>query len=283
MFTLETYRSRYIFRLFYYFKHCLARLRSFSSSANSEFRSQQAQTRSTTTAWDREEANRQAERILDTYGNSILRLAYSYVRHLTDAEDLLQEVLIRYLRSAPSFESTEHEKAWLLRVTINLSKNKIKFNQTRRTLELADNDVYTEAEADLKVVRETVNGNEEFASRNELSAHIGFEVKEITELPFTSIETLYVSIAGEIAEIQYTAGKQTIDLRMSRGSGDNSGDYESYPTIAQIQSSGRNVTIKGDADGFKLVLWEEDGFTYSIRSNEGLSEKQMSEIASSVR
>lgn len=130
---------------------------------------------------------------------------------------------------------------------------------------------------------ETVNGNEEFASLGELSAHIGFEVKEITELPFAPTETLYISIAGDMAEIRYAAGEQTLDLRMSRGSGDNSGDYSSYPNIAEIQVSGHSVTMKGDADGYKLALWEEGGFTYSIRSSDNISQKQMSDIVHSVR
>ena len=121
-----------------------------------EARSCPSSSLSAATTWDREEANRRTEQIIDTYGNSILRLSYSYIHNLTDAEDLLQEVLIRYLRSAPSFESAEHEKAWLLRVTINLSKNKIKFNQRRHTSELIDADFYTEAESDLKIVWEAV-------------------------------------------------------------------------------------------------------------------------------
>ncbi|MEI3187326.1 MAG: sigma factor [Lachnospiraceae bacterium] len=74
--------------------------------------------------------------LLDTYGNSILRLAYSYVHNMSDAEDLLQDTLITYLDSAPEFENETHEKAWLLKVTANLSKNKIAYNRLRMTDEL---------------------------------------------------------------------------------------------------------------------------------------------------
>lgn len=77
-----------------------------------------------------------AEYLLDTYGNSILRLAYSYVHNMSDAEDLLQDTLITYLDSAPEFENETHEKAWLLKVTANLSKNKIAYNRLRMTDEL---------------------------------------------------------------------------------------------------------------------------------------------------
>lgn len=83
-----------------------------------------------------EDVNAQAARILDSYGNSVLRLAYSYLHNMPDAEDILQETLIRYFRSAPQFESDSHEKAWLLRVAANLSKNRIDYNKIRLSEEL---------------------------------------------------------------------------------------------------------------------------------------------------
>lgn len=54
----------------------------------------------------------------DKFGNSILRLAYSYLHNMDDSEDILQETLIRYMKNAPAFESDEHEKAWLLRLPL---------------------------------------------------------------------------------------------------------------------------------------------------------------------
>ena len=83
-------------------------------------------------------ADREAQRLLDTYGNSILRLACSYLHSLPDAEEILQDTLLRCLQSAPAFESPEHEKAWLLHVAANLSKNRIDYNRLRAAQELTD-------------------------------------------------------------------------------------------------------------------------------------------------
>ena len=44
-----------------------------------------------------------------------------------DAEDAVQDVLIRYMEHRREFAEEEHRKAWLLRVTINLCKNKLRF------------------------------------------------------------------------------------------------------------------------------------------------------------
>ena len=63
---------------------------------------------------------------LKVYGNTILRLSYSYLHNLSDAEDVLQDTLISLMKNKPVFSNMEHEKAWLMRVAINLSKNKLK-------------------------------------------------------------------------------------------------------------------------------------------------------------
>ncbi|MDD6255685.1 MAG: sigma-70 family RNA polymerase sigma factor [Eubacteriales bacterium] len=69
---------------------------------------------------------RKTEDALSRHGKRILALAYSYLRNKEDAEDVLQETMIRYIRSGRKFNDEEHEKAWLLTVAANLSKNIIR-------------------------------------------------------------------------------------------------------------------------------------------------------------
>lgn len=97
------------------------------------------------------------ERVFDAHGNSILRLAYSYLHNMEDSEDILQETLIRYMDKAPAFENASHEKAWLLRVAANLSKNKIDYNNIRKTDELNE-ELVAEEKSDLQFVWEAVKG-----------------------------------------------------------------------------------------------------------------------------
>lgn len=96
-----------------------------------------------------------AERILDEYGDSILRIAYAYLHNMSDAEDVLQDTLIKYLQSAPDFENESHEKAWLLRVAANISKNKIEYNKIRETDELEET-LVSEQRSDLSFIWEAV-------------------------------------------------------------------------------------------------------------------------------
>ena len=59
------------------------------------------------------------EEIMGLYGTMVYRLAYSRTRCAADADDIYQEVFIRYYQKRPSFDSEEHRRAWLLRVTVN--------------------------------------------------------------------------------------------------------------------------------------------------------------------
>lgn len=101
------------------------------------------------------ETNGRAEMILTRFGDSILRYAYTYLHNMSDAEEVLQDTLMQFLKTAPEFESENHEKAWLLRVAANLSKNRIRYNKLRETDELNDELVAEERE-DLSFVWEAV-------------------------------------------------------------------------------------------------------------------------------
>lgn len=89
-------------------------------------------------AASRAAVNQRAEQILNTYGNSILRYAYSYLHNMSDAEEVLQDTLVKFLQTAPVFETAQHEKAWLLRVAGNLSKNRLDYNKVRMADELSE-------------------------------------------------------------------------------------------------------------------------------------------------
>ena len=103
----------------------------------------------------KEEVNRQAERMLTEYGNSILRLAYTYLHNYSDAEEVVQDTLIQFLRTTPQLTGTEHEKAWLLHVAANLSKNRIAYNKVRAADELSET-LAAEEREDLSFVWDAV-------------------------------------------------------------------------------------------------------------------------------
>lgn len=123
-----------------------------------------------------------AERILDAYGDAVLRLAYTYVHNMSDAEDILQETLIRYLENRPVFANENHEKAWLFRVAANLSKNKIAYNKIRQADQLEDQLIAQERE-DLTFVWDAVKRlPESYREAIHLYYYEGFPTAQIAEI-----------------------------------------------------------------------------------------------------
>lgn len=122
------------------------------------------------------------EQALDHYGNAILRLAYSYLHNMSDAEDILQDTLIKYMQTAPAFVNEAHEKAWLLRVAANLSKNKIVYNKIRETDELEETLISQERE-DLSFVWEAVKQlPDKYREVIHLYYQEGYQTKELSKI-----------------------------------------------------------------------------------------------------
>lgn len=80
------------------------------------------------------------EEVIKRNSDMVYRLAYSLVKTRADADDIYQEVFMRYLRKDPVFESGEHEKAWFARVTVNCCKNYWKSPWIRRRAVLQEAD-----------------------------------------------------------------------------------------------------------------------------------------------
>lgn len=129
-----------------------------------------------------DEVSANAARLLDSYGNSILRLAYSYMHNMSDAEDIVQETLIRYLQKTSSFESPAHEKAWLLHVAANLCKNRLDYERIRKTDELNEELAAAEDE-NLSFVWEEVKAlPEQYRAPIHLFYQEGYSTSEIAKI-----------------------------------------------------------------------------------------------------
>ena len=108
------------------------------------------------------------------------------------------------------------------------------------------------------------------ASLDALSEAVGFPVRELSSLPFAPVSTTYTAYDEGLAEITYTGPDgQTATYRQSRGSEDNSGDYNLYPDTQTLPE--QNATLKGQDGLYTLALWTNDTYTYSLHLSSGLS------------
>ena len=123
-----------------------------------------------------------------------------------------------------------------------------------------------------------IYGIKEYESAKSLSAASGINIEDLNNLPFKVSETVYNDYENNLAEIVYSDANQNIYYRVSKGSEDNSGDYNEYSKVYNKDINGITVTLKGDRELIYLVLYEKDGYSYSIGASNGLTEQQIEKM-----
>lgn len=78
----------------------------------------------------------QRTQVVERWGDMVYRLALARTASVPDAEDVFQEVFLRYFRHEEKFHSDEYRKAWLLRCTLNRCKSLLASPWRRRTVPL---------------------------------------------------------------------------------------------------------------------------------------------------
>lgn len=81
-------------------------------------------------------AEKEIERIMNDYGNILFRICLIMLGNSQDAEDVVQETLMKYLQKAPAFKEKEHEKAWFIKVASNKCKDMLRFRARHMTADI---------------------------------------------------------------------------------------------------------------------------------------------------
>lgn len=72
------------------------------------------------------------ERLMDAYGNAVLRTSYMYLKDLHRAEDAFQEVFYKVYRKYGSFRGDSSEKTWIIKITINVCRDMLRGSWLKR-------------------------------------------------------------------------------------------------------------------------------------------------------
>ena len=126
----------------------------------------------------------QIKRAMDEYGNIVLRLAYTYMRNLHDAEDVFQEVFIKLYEHMDGLQGGEHVKAWLIRVTVNVRKNKLKSFAYRKmdTYEEWSHSSLVDGRSNFDVIEAVTSLPMKYREVIHLFYYEGYQTKEIAHL-----------------------------------------------------------------------------------------------------
>ena len=121
--------------------------------------------------------------LVEMYASMIYRIAYTRMQNVADAEDITQEVLLKYLKAGKTFRDEEHRKMWLIRVTVNTIKSSLTSAWRRHTVALDDVTEPSYQQPDLPVLKEKV---EKLPERYRLPMYLYYyeelSVKEIAHV-----------------------------------------------------------------------------------------------------
>ncbi|MBI6872670.1 sigma-70 family RNA polymerase sigma factor [Clostridium aciditolerans] len=102
--------------------------------------------------------DKEIERLIDEYGNDVLRIAYMYLKDKHLAEDAFQEVFVKVYKNFNKFQGNSSVKTWILSITMNTCKDilrsswlkRIVFSQDQKLINCSDNIVDNPAEEVIK-------------------------------------------------------------------------------------------------------------------------------------
>ena len=121
------------------------------------------------------------EEIIKQYENKLFRAAIAMMGGKADAEDIVQDVFVKLYEKQPHFESTAHETAWLIRVTVNLCKSRLRSHWWKKTTPLLD--TYPAKTEEQQNIIETVHA---LPFKYRVVIHLfyyeGYGTKEIAEM-----------------------------------------------------------------------------------------------------
>ena len=121
------------------------------------------------------------ERVIEKYSDMVYRIALTRTGTKENAEDIYQDVFLKYSQKAPEFESFNHEKAWLIRVTINLTKN---FNNSswNKTVVNLDENLKFETPEETGVYEVVCKLPQNYRTVIYLMYYEGYKVNEISKI-----------------------------------------------------------------------------------------------------
>ncbi|MBR2587991.1 MAG: sigma-70 family RNA polymerase sigma factor [Bacilli bacterium] len=126
---------------------------------------------------------------IEKYSDMVYRIALTRCANKENAEDIFQEVFLKFSEKMPKFESEEHEKAWFIRVTINLTKNLYNSAWNKKTTALEETIIF-ETPEESEVFHEVLSLQQNYKTVVYLFYYEGYKVKEISEIMQTSENTI---------------------------------------------------------------------------------------------
>jgi len=122
------------------------------------------------------------ETAVQEYTQMVLNIAYTYTKNTCDAEDIAQDVFLALYRNMWKLRSREHIKAWLIRVTINKSKNYSKTAWVRKRGEMPREESRKDPEPQTDLLDAVLSLDEKYKIPIYLMYYEGYSINEISKV-----------------------------------------------------------------------------------------------------
>ena len=132
---------------------------------------------------------KKVENAVRLHSERLLKVAYTYMKNMDDAQDMVQEAFCRYMTKAPLFLSAEHEKAWLIRITVNLCKSHLTSHVYKNRSDLNEN-ISTEDSYDSGLLSAVMALPEKYREVIHLFYYEGYSAKEIAKITETTTSSV---------------------------------------------------------------------------------------------
>lgn len=140
--------------------------------------------------------------IIEKYSNMVYRLAIARTKNKEDAEDVFQDVFLKLSKKLPDFQDETHEKAWLIRVTINLTNNLFQSAHYKRTVPLEE-DLKFEDKDMSNVYFQVLNLPMKYRTIIHLFYYEGFSIKEIASILHTNENTVKTRLSRAREQLKH--------------------------------------------------------------------------------
>ena len=124
-----------------------------------------------------------ADCLVNKYADMILRISYMYLKHTQNAEDICQEVFMKLATRDFHFDDPAHEKAWIVRTTINACKDHLRTDFWKRVTVLDEAcDIPTPAEPESELLPYIMELPKNYRISIYLYYYEDYRVKEIASI-----------------------------------------------------------------------------------------------------
>jgi len=145
----------------------------------------------------------------NTYGDLLFRICIGYLGSKEDAEEVTQDSFVKLICDAPRFNDGEHEKAWLIRITVNACKNVFKSRRHRRTVNIDEIAEYSDNPSDDSIMDEIVRLPAKYKAVIHLYYYEEYPVKEIARI---------LMISESAVKMRLKRGREILKMEMESGS-----------------------------------------------------------------